>query len=149
MLLNKNIQIKECLSYEAKKGVWDAFFKVYSDNSHGIQNIDNYIEKVSKLARIIAAYDNEQVIGFIAFYANNYDEKIAYLTQGLVIKDYQKCNIGKKLFKACEVVCKKEGFKYLKLEVNKDNINAIGFHSHYGFVKKEEKENSFYMVKEI
>lgn len=149
MLLNNRFEIRECTSHEEKERVWEAFFKVYPNGTHGIENIDTYIEKVVNHARIIAVYDAEVVVGFVAFYANDVETGVAYITQILVVEEYRHFKLGKALLDAFENVSKDNGFKTLRLEVNKANVNAIGFYNHLGFVRETETEKSFYLRKQL
>lgn len=145
----ENIVLKECTTKESQRDVWQLFFKEYPNGTHGIVNVDEYVEKVCQYARVIAAYFENKVIGFIAFYANDLVSKTAYITQILVSEEYRKYKVGKALLELCEAECVKEGFELLRLEVNNCNLNAIGFYLHHGFKRCEEKVTSFYMTKEI
>ena len=107
-----------CASYAEKKSVWNAFYDVYPEQSHGIDEIDIYIEKVCKSAVIIAAYDGKKIVGFVAFYVNDYERKMAYITQILVTGQYRNRKIGEKLINACEKECREKGFTTLKLEAS-------------------------------
>ena len=148
MLLD-NVRISECETYEQKKGVWELFFRMFPGGSHCIAKVAEYIEKVCKNARILSARKDDELIGFIAFYANDFDTRIAYVTQFLIDGKYRKQGVGRCLLSGCEEACRKCAFEMLKLEVNRDNENAIAFYKHCGFVEDVKKENSFYMVKQL
>lgn len=137
------------MSYAEKRKVWEAFYAVYSKESHGIDEVEMYIEKVCNSAVIIGAYDGKKIVGFVAFYANDYESKVAYITQILVIDQYRNRKIGEMLINACQDKCREKGFTILKLEVNKNNENAQGFYEHLNFKKEVEKEKSYYMIKKI
>lgn len=147
MLLSNRFEILECESYEEKMRVWDAFFKVYPNNTHRIENVDDYINKVVKNARIIAIQQGDDTVGFVAFYANDLKSGVAYITQILVVDEYRHLKFGKALLEAVEKTSREEGFSVLRLEVNKTNTNAMSFYEHHGFVRMDEKEHTYYMQK--
>ncbi len=149
MLLNNGIEIRECVNRKDKENVWKIFHKMYSTGNHAIDNIEGYIAKVTNHARFIAAYDEDEVVGFIAFYANDLSLEFAYVTQFLVSRDYQNRKIGQGLLKAVDNVCKNAGFKYIKLEVNQTNSGAIAVYKKNGYTITKKNESSFYMVKTI
>lgn len=148
MLLN-DVRISECKTYEQKKDVWELFFRMFPEGSHGIKNVTEYIEKVSKYAQVIVACKDDQLIGFIAFYANDFKTQTAYVTQFLVDQKYRNQGVGKKLLSECEVECKKKEFLCLRLEVGKDNENASSFYEHCGFIRDTATDKSIYMEKKL
>lgn len=148
-MLSDSIKICTCESLREKRIVWELFFAEYPKESHGISEIEKYIDKVCDFANIIIAYDGNIIIGFIAFYANDYEKKIAYITQILVSSQYRNRRIGEMLINACEVFCRDKGFQELKLEVKNENIRAQKFYKRHNFEKETEKEKSFYMIKKI
>lgn len=148
MLLN-NVRISECKTYEQKKEVWELFFRMFPNGNHGIENVAEYIEKVCKYAQIMAVCDNNEAIGFIAFYANDFKTQTAYVTQFLIDQKYRNRGFGKKLLSKCEAECKKRGFLRLRLEVRRDNENAISFYEHCGFIRDAKTDKSIYMEKRL
>lgn len=148
-MLSDNVQIGECKSKLEKKAVWDCFLEQYPNESHGINQIEDYIEKVNKNAIFFVCMNYGKVEGFIAFYANDFESGQAYITQLLVSKSFRDKKIGRKLIDVCEDECKKMGFRFLKLEVDKENKNAIGFYEHMGFQVDSDSKKSFYMIKNI
>ena len=58
--------------------------------------------------------------------------------------------IGKKLLEMCCKEALNKKFKKIKLEVNKENSNAIKFYKSKGFyIVSDAGEFSFYMVKDL
>lgn len=103
-------------------------------------NANNYIYKDKK---------NHNIVGMISFYNNDTKTKIGYLTLILVDQNYARKGIGSFLLNEFKKYCQINGMKILKLEVFKENINAIKFYlkNNYKFV--EENEKSYYMEKNI
>ena len=87
---------------------------------------------------------------FIAFYANDFDIRTSYISMIIVARDYQGKGLGKKLIEKMISVSLNNNMKRIKLEVNKENIKAIKFYEHLGFIKTEEEtKESFFYIKNI
>ena len=73
-----------------------------------VKDLESYANKLINNAKnyYIASSDNGDLIGFISFYCNNYNSKIAYLTQIAINKNFRKKGIGKKLLNLCIEKCK-------------------------------------------
>lgn len=108
----------------------------------------NLFAKMNAAAEFLVAY-NSDILGYAAMYANNMETRIAYITLLGVRPQYQKTQVGKRLVRACEEIAAQRGMKQLKLEVLKENKQAIGFYKHIGFVNIDESDNSFYMLKNL
>lgn len=112
-------------------------------------NIDDYIIKISKNSTIIPIYDNGNLNAFIAFYCNDYKNRVAYLTMLAVGKDERNKGLGRLLVTTAIEYLKKIEFKYFRLEVSALNKKAIGVYSKSGFKVYEEKQGSYFMEKEL
>lgn len=118
--------------------------------SKRIVNLDTYSEKLYKNAIVIAAIEENDVIGFIAFYANNINTHVAYLTQIAVKLKEQNRKIGKALLELCIKTSQDKGMTYIKLEVFNHNTKAIDFYEKYGFVFcGKASDESMYMIKKL
>ena len=62
---------------------------------------------------------------------------------------YQKQGCGKFLIQACEEIAKERMMETLTLEVDKNNINALGFYKHLGFEETFEKKESLFLMKNL
>jgi len=119
--------------------------------SKRIDEFDSYVKKLSIFATNYGVYDDmhNKCIGYIGFYTNNIELGFSYVSQLVVDCSVQKLGIGKSLLKICERVSKSKGFKFIKLEVRKDNENAILFYKKNGFKMSEETEKTFIMIKSL
>ena len=107
------------------------------------------LNKISKYADFYAVFC-PNVVGYLAIYANNYIDKIAYITLIAVVPEYQNMGIGKMLLKKCEQIAVNKGFKVVRLEVKKNNTNAIMFYKRNGFnIIDDASSNSYYMEKDL
>lgn len=90
------------------------------------------------------------MLGYAAMYANDLETKIAYITLVAVKPEYQGRHIGKSLLCACESLARQRGMRGIKLEVSKENDNAIAFYKRFGFQDMEQQnQDSMYMIKEL
>lgn len=120
-----------------------------------VSNLEEYAVKLCTYANVYAISKNTNnnsnlPIGFIAYYSNDVENKIAYLTQLVVDIDYQKSGVGAILMEFFISNVKNEGFTQIKLEVNKQNSHAIKFYKNYDFyIEREASFSSWYMKKEL
>ncbi|MBE0391148.1 N-acetyltransferase [Flavobacterium sp. PL002] len=111
--------------------------------------LENYVEKIIKKASIISIIKNDILIGFIAYYDNEPNKEMAFLTMIIVKEEFENLGYGKSLleFSLKEIIGK--GFKKYGLKVHVENKYAIRLYEKYGFVKIERELNFFYMEKKI
>ena len=90
-----------------------------------VGDLEEYARKLSQYATVFVAKKDGAVVGFIAYYINCQETKIAYLTQITVPINSQKQGIGQYLMNCYENDAISKGFIYSKLEVDTNNISAI------------------------
>lgn len=133
----------EKLSYQQ---VFDLFIK-YNDKfvprlSDDV-DIENYSKKVSDNA-LFAVYKNEDnIIGFVAYYLN-LELSLVYITSVCVDFAFE----GKGL--AFELISKLKkkymsSIKIMALEVRKDNLKAFNLYNKLGFIIVEDRGARWYM----
>lgn len=71
--------------------------------------------------------------GYAVLYANDFKTKRAYIPMIGVRPEFQKQGCGKALLEECEAVARAKMMENIALEVQKNNLNAIGFYSHLGY----------------
>lgn len=130
--------------------ILNEFDEVFSPSiSEKVDNISYYASKLSENAYVYVAYGTQN-LGFVTLYANDYESKIAYISFIGVKKEAQNMKIGKKLLKVCFEKSAELGMKHIKLEVQKENLNAIEFYKRNGFAYlNEASSKSVYLIKEI
>lgn len=107
-------------------------------------------DKIDKNAIFLAAYDNDNIVGYAAMYANDFENKIAYLSLIAVKTDHQGKNIGSRLLSECEKKAQNNGMNELRLEVYNSNINAINFYKNRGYIEESHcSSDSMYLSKKI
>lgn len=113
-------------------------------------DIDAYLKKISEFANVYAAGNDTDICAFAAMYANDTENRIAYITLIGVRPDKQRSGFGTELFCFCEKEAKEMGMASLKLEVNRHNIKAIEFYKKQGMkIEKKSSENGVYMIKTL
>ena len=115
--------------------------------SKRLPSLSSYAEKLAKYAKVISLQNPEgENVGFAAYYINNPEGGMAYLTQIVVKSKFRGCGAGSFLLQSFITDAKEHNFKLCKLEVNNNNIPAIKLYSKYGFETKDEASpESHYM----
>ena len=115
-----------------------------------ISNMNEYANKLFDKAETYVSFAESKTLGLISFYANDKKSKISYITQIAVKKYAQNMHIGKQLLNICFQVSKRNEMHKVKLEVKKNNKNAIRFYKKKGFeFCGEASIESFYMIKKL
>ena len=106
-----------------------------------------FAEKFPAKAYFLAAYDDDEVKGFAAFYCNNYENMTAFISMIVVVSNYQYHG-GTVLLSTVKDICKKNGMKKIRLEVADDNHKALSFYTKRNFVFEAaaRKGTSFYVL---
>lgn len=113
-------------------------------------DLDTYIRKICEKAIVFVIKEDDEYLGFIAFYANDDKNYLAYLTLIAVKPFAQKRKIGKLLLDLCIETSRKNGMTDLKLEVNEANTIATSFYKRNGFkFCGETSIHSKYMIKKL
>lgn len=140
--------LKEAIKLDEIKKLLNEFDRIFTPNlSKVIINLDLYALKLKEKAKIYKVEANRENIGFLAFYLN-LELKETYLTLIAVKNNYQKLKIGKKLLEKCEVESRNNKMVKIRLEVYKNNKQAISFYKKNNFKKENiENEETYYLVK--
>lgn len=113
-------------------------------------NLDSYCKKLSDKGNVVALYENDEIIGIAAMYINDNINMNAYITLIGVSSKFQRGGYGSELLQYCIKKAVSVGMKYLRLEVDNDNKNAIRFYYKNGFeFECYSDRNSSYFVKYI
>lgn len=106
--------------------------------------------KLSKYANVLVFRNSGQIVGFVAFYANDDIKHTAYISFISTLPIFQRKGYGSVMLKKVESMSKELGMTLLKLEVNKNNISAQMFYQKHGMVYDgEASSESIYMVKKL
>jgi len=112
---------------------------------HTRVNIESYSEKLITQSVTFEAWLNNDLIGLLAGYLNDYETKVGYISNVSVVPARQGEGIASQLVKQCINHAKSLSFNELRLSVNNQNISAYNFYVKHGFSKKQSIENSISM----
>jgi ribosomal protein S18 acetylase RimI-like enzyme len=149
---DSDLSYKICLinTYQDIRYIIEKFDQVFQPSlSKRIPEIGDYAKKLKENSSVYAAVDSD-VIGFISFYANDKNTKIAYINQIAIDTTYQNKGIGNALLNKCMEVSINSGMTKIKLEVYNHNKAAIQFYIKNGFVIcGKTTGNTSFMVREL
>lgn len=111
--------------------------------------IDKLSKKFSENAKFIVCKEKAKVLGFVAYYCNNYETRCAFVSMIIVIAEVAGKGIGSRLMDQVFIDAKDSGMVRVELEVAKENYRAIAFYKKLNFLEKETRENSLILSKEL
>lgn len=113
-------------------------------------NFKDTLKKIKNNANVIVAVLNGEIVGYSAFYMNNFIENIVYITLIAVNEKYRGHHIGTLMMKYIKSASQLNGFCRIRLEVRKDNDNAISFYRYHSFeFERVASDTSVYMISDL
>jgi ribosomal-protein-alanine N-acetyltransferase len=112
-------------------------------------NIQEYSSKIFSKAVTFEAWSEETLVGLVAAYFNNYDDRIGYITSVSTDKFYMGKGIATTLIKLCIDYARQHSFRTIFLEVIKANDEAIIFYKKLKFKEAEDKQISIIMKLDV
>jgi ribosomal protein S18 acetylase RimI-like enzyme len=102
---------------------------------------EEYQKKICEFALVYTVYsiDNE-VLGFIAFYANDHVNKFGYISIIIINSAWHRCGLGKLLISIAYSISQLNGMTTLGVVVHKENENAMKFYKTMGFNRYDNKK---------
>ena len=111
--------------------------------------IDKLSKKFSENAKVIVCLEDKNVLGFVSYYCNNYEARLAFVSMIIVVGKATGKGVGSKLMEQVCVDAKESGMLGVELEVSKENHRAISFYKKLNFLEKEMRQNSLILSKEL
>ena len=108
-------------------------------------NIMNYSKKIFENAITFEAWNEKILVGLIAAYLNDTENKSGFITNVSTIKSYMGKDIANELMKMCINYSKNHNFKVVNLEVSSKNADALNLYLKYGFVKNKVEDSITFM----
>ncbi len=98
---------------------------------------------------VLVAYIEDEIAGFISFYANDFSSKRSFLSMIIIRNEFQRKGVGTVLLNGMETFCIENGFKEIFSEIDDKNIKSQSFFYKNGFVLTDQKGEgtSFYLKK--
>lgn len=115
-----------------------------------IGNLTAYADKLAGKAVFKVFLIDNDIIGFIAYYCNDFKSKKAFLSQIAVAETKKKTGIGTLLLNDCLLNCVQMGMQTIECEVDDTNQIAIDFYKKEGFLYScPAGELSQYLIKKL
>lgn len=149
------IEIKEVIDNDEKIQIMKECDAAFPIRLFDRDNSDEIVYKITQKAFFYAAYksiskEESCNVGYVAFYANDLENKNAYISNIGVCNEMQEKHIGSMLMETCLKVAKEAGMVKMRLEVLDTNVKAIAFYKKWGFTYEGEAgESSVYMKKNL
>ena len=97
-------------------------------------DINNYAQKIASRATKFEAWSGDTLVGLVAAYCNDQENRLAYITSISVLREWMGQGIAANLLKQCITHAKDSGMRQISLEVASNNQPAIGLYEKNGFV---------------
>lgn len=130
--------------------VLSQFMHIFPNFLTRVEHIEPFAEKLAKYAEVYKIVELDSVEGFVAFYANDSLTKTGYITLIGVSPHLQNMGKGKLLLDYALHRMVQAQMHFCKLEVEKNNYNALQFYKRMGFsCYSNASTNSVYLIKEL
>jgi len=100
-----------------------------------------YSKKIAEKAITFEAWYKQKLIGLIAAYFNDDINCTGFISNVSVIENYNGKGLASELMKMCLNYALQNNFKEIKLEVNRNNLNAIKLYKNFNFQEIENSNN--------
>lgn len=114
-----------------------------------ILDLDALCAKISQRAVTIACLVDSELAGAVSFYANDVEERVAYISEIASDKRFRGCGIGSALLDECNRISCEAGMHEVRLEVRKDNQIARAFYAAKGFETFEDRGRVLLMARAL
>lgn len=121
---------------------------IYLAPQQGVSK-EEYAKKLINHAYNFVVSDNNSDVGFLSLYANDYINKIAYVSTVGIFPSYRNKNIATTLALFTFDFSEEIGMKYVKGEVNKNNYKSLSLVSKYYQIESETEHNTFMIVRDL
>lgn len=111
----------------------------------------NYKELLNKIHNngVFFVAWNRIPLGYAAMYANDMENKTAFITLLAVRPENQGMHLGEELMTVCFEKALALGMKTVRLEVRAENQRAVRFYQKLGFTRESASQGSIFMQKTL
>ncbi len=127
--------------------ILNRFDMMFSPSLSSKVNIESYSQKLSQYANWILCTNNEEIVGYIAFY-RNMEKGVDYISSICVIDKYRNQHVAMKMLSFMISHAPVE-IKDIKLECRKNNESALYFYEKNGFEVINGNETTYLMRKQL
>lgn len=96
-------------------------------------DIENYSRQLTEKAQRNEMWMGEDLVGLVAAYCNNWEKRVAFITNVSILPDWQRHGIASRLISYCIDQVRGLNFKRIELEVGLHNNTAIRLYQKHGF----------------
>ena len=122
------------------------FDKVFINSVIKNENFSNTLDKIVNHGIVICAMKKERIVGYCAFYMNDFESNTIYISLLAVDDNWQGKHIGTNIIEYIKKLGRINGFEKIRLEVNNSNITGIKFYKNNNFYfGGQASKNSNYM----
>lgn len=122
------------------------FDKVFINSVTQNDNFLNTLDKIVNHGIVLCAIQKEQIVGYCAFYMNDFESNTIYISLLAVDDNWQGKHIGTNIIDYIKKLGRINGFEKIRLEVKNNNNKGIKFYRNNNFnVEGEASEDSNYM----
>lgn len=122
------------------------FDKVFINSVIKNENFLNTLDKIVNHGIVICAMKKERIVGYCAFYMNDFESNTIYISLLAVDDNWQGKHIGTNIIDYIKKLGRINGFEKIRLEVNNSNITGIKFYKNNNFYfGGQASKNSNYM----
>lgn len=108
-----------------------------------------YAAKIYEKSVTFEAWFNDNLIGLVAAYFNSISDLTGFVTNVSVIASYKGKGIATELMSRAMEYAKKNEFKNICLEVNKNSAQAISLYKKLNFYITNQNDDTIFMKRDI
>lgn len=90
-----------------------------------VGNLEGYVDKLIEKACIITIMEHDVLHGFLAYYANDHENKVGFVSMVLTDPSTKRMGYGRRLVEFALKDLTLKGFKKCRTEINADNVKAL------------------------
>lgn len=109
-------------------------------------NLKEYSSKIFNNAVTFETWNNHKLVGLLAAYFNNTDERKSYITSVSTLKTYTGMRIASSMLQRCIDYAKQRHFEEISLEVAKANKKAVSLYEKFDFQSFKDKQGQLIMT---
>ena len=111
-------------------------------------DIESYSRKIAEFGNVFAVINNKKIISAVLYYANDTVNYKAYITLIGTVPQSEGCGYGTCLLETAENAALMAGMRFMTLETDFSNNNAIAFYAKHGYMV-EFADQKLHMIKEL
>ena len=107
--------------------------------------IDRFVDKIVRLARIISIEVDGELAGILSIYCNDHATQRAFIPSVCIYPHFRGLGLGLMLIDQAKQLASEAGMNRIVLEVGKDNRAALNLYDKHGFLPVDESELTYFL----